>query len=53
MIYKVPLRNAGNVKSRGRRKAKTETPVTHVYYSGVTRTHINKSHCSYWRKRAA
>ena len=30
MIYKVPLRDAGNVKSRGRRKAKGETLVTHV-----------------------
>ena len=47
-MYKVFLRDAGNVKSRGRRKAKRETPVTHVYtfstYTGVTRTHKDKPH---------
>ena len=30
-MYKVPLRDAGEVKSRGRHKAKRETTVTHVY----------------------
>ena len=31
IVYEVLLRDAGNVKSRGRRKAKWETPVTHGY----------------------
>ena len=30
-IYKVPLRDVGIVKSRGRRKAKRESQVTHVW----------------------
>ena len=29
-VYKVPLRNAGNMNSRGRCKAKRETPVTRI-----------------------
>ena len=48
-MYKVPLRDVGNVTSRGRRKTKRETPVTHAYTFfptniGVTRTHIDKLH---------
>ena len=45
-IYKVPLRNVCNVKSRGRRKAKRESQVTHVTcYSwneklGMSHTHV-------------
>ena len=30
LLYKVPLRDAGNVSSRGCRKAKKETQATHA-----------------------
>ena len=53
-----PLRDAGsNVKSRGRRKPRRETPVPRKKlvqtYDGVTRTHVNKPRCSSQKKRVA